>query len=149
MGKRFITLIPSHLVEGSFIKYGVSNSKRKEEVEELILAYRKSNGRDKRVRFMVGRYKDGVLKLMPYFLHKPNPLTEPGTYKAGLFIWGLSTPFRNFLVQEYSNGNLTEGESYTFKKRYQFTLLTPEEMDNLAASTIEYGKYDVDYSFEF
>jgi len=149
MGNRSITLLPSHLVEGSVIRYGVSNAKQVTETEELILAYRKDVGRDKRIRFMVGRVVRGELRLMPYFLHNKEPLTKPENLKAGNFIWGLSRPFRTWLAAEAEAGNLTEGKSYTFKKRYKITLLDPKEMDILSESLIEYGKYDTDYSFEY
>ncbi len=148
MANRIITLLPSHLVAGSVITYGKSNKNKVTETEELILAYRKDNGRDKRVRFMVGKYVNNNLKVMPYFLYDKNELTEPSKLKAGHFIWGLSLPFKIWLVKEFTEGRLTEGESYAYKK-YKFTLLSKEEMDILADCLIEYGKYDTDYSFEY
>src|SRR5690606_6667061 len=135
-------------VEGSLIRYGVTNANQDSEVEDLILAYRKVDGKDKRVRFMVGRKVNDRLKVMPYFLKDEESLEQAEELKAGNFIWGLSHPFRDWLITKHQNGELVEGETYEFKKNYKIALLTTAEMDVLAASTIHYGKYDTNYTFE-
>ena len=148
MVTRKLTLLPSHIELGSVITYGKTNKDKITEQEDLILAYRRDDGKDKRVRFIVGKYFNETLKVMPYFLHDDKEPTKPSKLKAGHFIWGLSLPFKTWLVKEFMEGNLTEGESYVYKK-YKFTLLSKEEMDILADCLIEYGKYDTDYSFEY
>jgi hypothetical protein len=109
---------------------------------EILFAYRKTNGPDKRVRIVAARNTHFVADL--YYIptapkNKIVPVVAGSDSDLHLTPEVMSLSLRDWWEDEFRSGNsvFNEGQTYSLN-RYSFDILTTDELDAIASSTFHY-----------
>lgn len=145
---RAIKVIPTELpLTKNYVSVNHYPNYHQEVVEvDILFAYRRTNGNDKRVRIVAARSGHFIADLY-YISTAPKSKVVPLEVDSDLKLClspSMSFSLRDWWQDEFRSGNtaFNEGQTYSLN-RYSFDILSTKELDAVASSTLYIDSQDM------